>query len=127
MIYSAEVVHLSDDIEEEVILRINGIDITCFASVCPFRISEGATYQVALTPVVFGDYCVCEASEGSDPSLVSVNKGFSYDVIGKLTGGRLDARGIVLEDDILLRDYGYLDQKVVVWRVDRIDVEFLSH
>lgn len=126
MIYFAEVVRLNNDVEEEVVLRINGVDITCFASVCPFPIDERATYRVALTPFVFDGYSVCEVSGESLPSLVRVSSGFAYEVVGKLTGNKLDAGCIVLEDDVLLSEYGYLDGKMVAWKVDRIDAEFIS-
>lgn len=125
MIYSAEIVHLSDDVEEEVALRISGVDITCFANICPFQINEREIYQVALTPVVFDEYSVYEVPRESRPSLVKVGAGFAYEVVGELIGNQLDAGCIVLEDDVLLRDYGYLDGKMVVWKVDRIDAEIL--
>ena len=127
MIYSAEVMRLSNDVEEEVDLRINGVNITCFISICPFQIREHAIYKVALTPFIFDDYFICEASKESVPSLVKVKTDFSYEVIGELTDNRLNAGCIVLEDDILLSDYGYLDGKMVLWMVDRIDVEFISN
>lgn len=37
----------------------------------------------------------------------------------------LEAGGLVFEDEVLQRDFGYLDAKFVGLRVDRIDVEFL--
>lgn len=126
MIYSAEVVRLSNDIEEEVELCINGVNITCFVSVCPFQIHEHAIYKVALTPLIFDDYFICEVPNEKLPSLVKVKTDYSYAVVGELIGNRLDAGCIVLEDDTLLSDYGYLDGKMVLWKVDRIDVEFIS-
>ena len=125
MIYTAEVIRLDDDVEEEVVLRINGVELTCFASVCPYPIEEGATYQVALTPVVFDDYSIREMSADALPTLVKIGGGFAYEVVGELATAQLDAGCISLEDDVLLRDYGYLNGKMVVWKVDRIDVEFL--
>ncbi|ESS47795.1 hypothetical protein L665_03773 [Ralstonia solanacearum SD54] len=38
----------------------------------------------------------------------------------------MDAGGIVFEDDVLLSDFGYLEGKMIAWKIDRIDVEFLS-
>jgi hypothetical protein len=125
MLYFAEVVRLNDEVEEEVVLRINGVEITCFAGACPYQINEGGTYQVALTPMVFADYSICQALKGALSSLTKVGAGLSYEVIGKLVGNHVDAEGIVLEDDVLLRDHGHLDGRMVVWMVGRIDVEFL--
>ncbi|MGE3320500.1 MAG: hypothetical protein AB7I18_14515 [Candidatus Berkiella sp.] len=125
MTYTAEVIRLNDDIEEEVVLRINGVELTCFASVCPYPIVERATYEVALIPVVFDDYSVREMSKDTHTSLVKVGNGFAYELVGELAGGLLDIGCISLEDDVLLRDYGYLNGKIIAWMIDRIDVEFM--
>jgi len=126
MIYLAEVRRLSDDVEEEVVLRINGIELTCFAIVCPYKIEEGVSYQVELTAEVMNDYLVSELDEEVSPSIVQIGDSFSHVITGKLDGNRLDAGGIVLEDDVLLSDFGYLEGKMIAWKVDRIDAEFLS-
>lgn len=126
MNYLAQIKRLSDDVEEEVVLRINGVELTCFATVCPYKIEEGASYQVELTAQAFNDYLVNELGEEASPSIVQVGNSFSHIITGRLNDNRLDAGGIVFEDDMLLSDFGYLEGKIISWRVGRIDAEFLS-
>jgi len=126
MNYTAQIKRLSDDVEEEVVLRINGIELTCFATGCPYKIEEKGSYPVAITAQVLNDYLVKERDEGVDPSILKINNGFSHLITGRLTSNCLDAGGIVFEDDMLLSDFSYLDGKMISWTVDRIDVEFLG-
>jgi hypothetical protein len=126
MIYSAEVVRLGGEVEEEVVLRFNSAEITCFAGICPYQIEVRSTYKVVLTPVIFDDYSVREVSRNTPSSLIRVDESFAYEVVGQLNGRYLDAGCIVLEDEILFRDYGYLQGKQIAWKVGRIDVEFLK-
>ena len=67
MNYLAQIKRLSDDVEEEVVLRINGVELTCFATVCPYKIEEEASYQVELTAQVFNDYLVNELGMRRSP------------------------------------------------------------
>lgn len=126
MIYEALVLRVDDDIEEEVILRIGGIELACFASVCPYNIEVGLSYPVELRPMVFDDYNVSELPDGTPPSIDRVGTGFAYVITGKLSGSCLESGGLVIEDEVLQRDFGYLEGKVIAMKIDRIDVEFLS-
>jgi len=60
------------------------------------------------------------------PSIVQVGDGFYHVIKGVLRGNRLDAGGISFEDDLLLSNFGCLDEKMIAWTVDRIDAEFLA-
>ncbi|MEC4723583.1 hypothetical protein RY831_31075 [Noviherbaspirillum sp. CPCC 100848] len=126
MNYLAQIKRLSDDVEEEVVLRINGLEVTCFATVCPYKIEEGASYQVELTAQVFNEYLVSELDEDASASIVQIGGSFSHVITGRLSGNRLEAGAIVFEDDVLLSDFGYLEGKMIAWKIDRIDAEFLS-
>jgi len=126
MIYEAKVLHLDKDIEEEVVLQIGGIVLTCFACVCPYVIKKYLSYPVELHLVVLGDYVVTELVSNSMPSIVRLGNGFASVVTGKLSGGCLDVGGLIFEDDVLQSDFGYLDGKMVAMKVDRIDAEFLA-
>lgn len=126
MIYIAEVINLNDEIEEEVVLRINDIEITCFVSICLFLIEKHMTYQVQIMPVIFHNYVVYEVPEETKPLIEKEGDSFIYNCIGRLIGNQLDINFIILEDDILLRDFSYLDGKMIAWKVDRIDVEFIT-
>jgi hypothetical protein len=122
--YQAEVVALDEDVEEHVVLSIQGIQLVCFAGVCPYRLQEGASYPVELRLTVLDDYEVTEAEQPS-PGFTRMGDGFGYHVRGKLHDDTIDA-GIVFQDDVLLSDYGFLEGKYVSMKVDRIDVEFLD-
>lgn len=124
MIYQALVLRLNDDIEEEVMLRIDSIEIVCFASVCCYEIEVGLTYPVELYVVVFDDYSVTELPDSTKPSVTRDGNGFAYVISGKLNGNCLESCGLVFEDDVLKRDFGYLEGKMIAMKVDRLDVEF---
>jgi len=125
--YLAQIRHINTDVEGEVLLSINGVDLLCFSYFSlPYQAKDGGNYQVELTPVVFNDYIVNELSEDTLPSVARVGSSFSYEIKGRLHGSRLDAGGIEFEDEILLSDFSHLQGKMISWRVDRIDAEFLS-
>jgi hypothetical protein len=126
MNYLAQIKRLSDDVEE-VVLRINGVELTCFTTACPYKIEEGVSYQVELTAQVFNEYLVSEIAEEASPSIVQIGDSFFHVITGRLSGNRLNASGIVFEDDVLLHDFGYFEGKMIAWKVDRIDAEFLSN
>lgn len=126
MIYQAKVLRLNEDIEEEVELQVGGDKLTCFASVCPYAIEVGLSYPVKLRLVVLDDYAVTELADDSPSSIARVGNGFAYALVGKLGGGCLESGGIIFEDDVLQRDFGYLDGKIIAMKIDRIDAEFLA-
>ena len=125
MNYIVQIKRLSDDVEQEVVLRIKNFKITCFAAACPYKIEEGEFYRVSLTTQVLNDYHIDEVDEEVPSSLVQIGNGFSYIITGRLTNNCLDVDGIFFEDDMLLSNFGYLEGKMITWKVDRIDVEFL--
>jgi len=126
MIFEAQLKQFGGDIEGEVILNVNGRDLTCFSySSLPHDAKQGAYYRVEFTPQVFHEYQVDLREDEVPPSVQQIGKGFSYVMTGRLTGNRLDAGCVVFEDDVLLSDYGYLEGKIVSWKVDRLDAEFL--
>lgn len=126
MIYKALVLRVDDDIEEEVRIRIGDIELACFAGVCPYNIEAGLSYPVELRPVVFGDYSVTELLDGTPASIDRVGTGFAYIITGRLSGSCLESVELVIEDDVLQRDFGYLEGKIIAMKIDRMDVEFLS-
>jgi len=125
MKFKAIVLGLNDDIEEEVLLQIGEWKILCFAGVCPYPIYVGHDYVVNLSLVVLNDYVVSECTSGPQPVIENNGKGFVTHLIGKLLGSRLIIGDIGFEDEIFLRDYGYLNGKFVSIQVDRISAEFL--
>ncbi|MDR9838484.1 hypothetical protein [Herbaspirillum huttiense] len=126
MNYSAQIKYLGDDIEEEVLLRIHDLEITCFVTLCPFRIETGKSYMVELEAQVFDDYFVREISEDCSPGIVRVGSGFTCIIWGRLIDGCLNVGDVIFYDDVLLAEFGQLNGKMVEWEVDRIDVNFVS-
>lgn len=114
---------IDSDIEEQVTLIVNGIEVTCFAGVCPYELEIGNEYPVEFEMNVFDDYSVNQA-DSQDRLVTQIDNGFAYLLSGKLDGNTVDC-GIPFEDDVLLSDFGYLDGKFVTFQVDRVDVEFL--
>jgi hypothetical protein len=123
IIYNAKIKRIHDNVEEEVTLLIQGLELVCFASHCPYPIKEGATYPVSLSLEVLHSYEVTEAKV-SVPSMKRIDQTFSHVVTGKLDGMTLDA-GLVFQDEIFLSDFGYLDGKMISVKIDRIDAEFV--
>lgn len=126
MNYSAQILHLGDDIEEEVLLRIGDLAITCFVTQCPFRVETGKSYVVELEAQIFDDYLIREIKGDCSPSIVRGGSGFSCILRGWLIDGCLDAGDVRFYDGVLLSEFGQLNGKMVEWAVDRIDVSFLS-
>ena len=118
---------IDDIVEEKVSLNINGIELTCFAGICPYEIYAGQQYWVCFELMIPDDYEVVKLENTSDVGFERVGKGsFSYWLKGQLKDGIVDC-GIQFEtDEVLLAEYGDLEGKFVKFRVDRIDVEFLE-
>lgn len=125
MFYSAKLLHLDKNIEEEVVIEVNGERLVCFSNMLPYGVKEGHDYQVEIIPMVFKEYIVKEQEKNVYPSIKRIDDSFSYIVIGKLTGAGLDTGSIIFDDEVLLRDFGYFDGKMVSWEIDRIDVDFI--
>lgn len=53
IIYNAKVLGLNPDIEEEVTLEVNGIELTCFAGMCPYELNIGQEYPVTFEMLDF--------------------------------------------------------------------------
>ncbi|NQE49931.1 hypothetical protein [Herbaspirillum rubrisubalbicans] len=126
MNYLAKLLYLGGDVEEEALLRIRDMEITCFVALCLFNIEEGQSYEVDLNAQIFDEYLVRELDKDSSPGIVRVGRSFSYIIKGRLTEKCLDVGGIRFFDDVLLSEFGHLQGKMIEWKVDRIDAIFLS-
>ncbi|WP_205205192.1 hypothetical protein [Azonexus hydrophilus] len=124
MIYQAKVLHIDENIEEQVTLQIGNAEITCFAYSPFYEVKLGSIYQVDLELLVLNDYTVEEISEGSEPSLSRTGNTFAYVVTGRVNGRYLKSGELTFKDDVLLSDFGYLDGKMVAMKVDRINADF---
>ncbi|MEK9139310.1 MAG: hypothetical protein AAB393_19495 [Bacteroidota bacterium] len=122
-VYLATILDLDDDVEEEVLLRIEGHDIVCFASVAPYALQEGQVCPVILELQVFDQYEVT-ASESAVAGFDRIGHGFGYRITGRLYGDALDA-GIVFHNE-MFRTFGLLQDRFVTVVVNRIDAQFLE-
>ncbi len=115
---------IDDHIEEQVTLVCGDIEVICFASFLDFEIHEGHEYEVAFEMNVFETYSVNQ-SDVKKEMLEQVDDSFVYVLNGKLKGDTVLC-GLPFTDDILLSDFGYLEGEYVRFKVDRIDVDFIS-
>jgi hypothetical protein len=123
--YQARALTLSDIIEDEVDIEILDLQPKCFAGICPYPIEMGKIYPVCLELLVLDSYEVEEASSDVGLSFSRLEEGFAYLVRGRLNGKHLEVGRLIFENEILQRDFGYMDGKYLELRVDRINVEFL--
>ncbi len=124
MIYSALVKDINQEIEGEVTLQVNGFEMVCFSNMPPAMDAIGTVRPIELMPMVFGEYEVKEISALSTPAVERIGDSFSYLVSGKLSAGKVDAGVVSFEDDMLNSEFGYLDGKMITWKIERLDVDF---
>jgi len=119
--YNAQVIHTNENIEEEVTLRVNGYELTCFANICPYEIILSKIY-----PVIFGidDYDVCIQNNSKETNMRRIGDGYAYEIKGKIMFDTIDA-GIQIYDEQLAYDYKYLNNEYVCLNTERLNVEFL--
>lgn len=121
--YDARVQFIGETVEEELVLLIDGYDLTCFASVLPYCIEIGRQYPVTISPFLVDDDYEIEEASASAPAFEKYGNGFQYWIAGQLNGAVLEC-GLEFEDQVLLWDYGHLNGKRIRLKVDRLDVEF---
>ncbi|MBC2284911.1 hypothetical protein [Listeria booriae] len=49
VLLNATIISFNPDIEEEIIVKINEIEATCFIGYCPIKISLGESYPVEIS------------------------------------------------------------------------------
>lgn len=126
--YEALVRGLSPFIEEEVLIEINGIVLTCFAVPWGFSVVEiGKSYRAHIGVTILDDLGMREIAATAN-GFRQIGSSFAYYIQGKFDlDSRILEAGVQIpfdRDEVDLHDYGYLDGKYVEIRVDRIDVEF---
>lgn len=119
--YIAKVIGFNPDIEEEVTLEVDGVELTCFAGVCPYELILGGEYPISFEML---DFEVAEQKKSEDISLKRIGNTYAYELRGMLTAGVIDA-GIKVSDEFLEHNYSYLDGKYIIIKTERLDVEFI--
>ncbi|MFE8646395.1 hypothetical protein ACFX58_15040 [Sphingomonas sp. NCPPB 2930] len=125
MIYKAQVTRLNKEVEEDVDLLIQGVELNCFASICPYRLEPNKIYPIELELIVLDEYRVVELTGIDKPNFIKTGKGFAYEIRGRIVNSYFDAGGLLFKDDVLATEFGYLKGKMVSLTVDRIGVAFL--
>ena len=123
MVYNAFLKSVNLNIEEEVVIVINGIELVGFLSYCPYAIEIGKTYPVSIEITALDEF---EMTRADLPvrEMQRLNQGFAYIIKGVLkTGGVIDS--VIEIKDELLVDYAYFYNEFVEFKVDRLSVSFL--
>jgi hypothetical protein len=108
MIYSSKILHLDDNIEEEAVLLIEGVSLTCFVNVCPYAIKEDQVYPVDLRLWSLEGLELTEALENEPCAISRIGTGFSHSLTGKLNKGRLEVGSLVFEEPEFSNEFQYL-------------------
>jgi hypothetical protein len=124
MIYSVLVEGFSSEIEEEILVRVSDLPLTCFASYLPRELEMGKFYQAEFLPMVFDEYLVEEVFHEA-PSITKEGQSYSYKVVGLLKGDCLCCGELTLCDEVLMTDFGFLEGKLISWKIDRLDIFFV--
>lgn len=123
----AVIIGFNANIEEEVIVEINGVTIACFMPYgLPYQVEVGNRYPSSIEVIALDDIEMQEIQEPKT-GFEAIKSSFAYFVKGKFNAEErtIDAGIKVQIDESYLIDYGYLDGKYVQIRVDRININFL--
>lgn len=126
MHYQAKILELSDMIEEEVVVDINGLKFTGFASVMPYKVELNKTYPVELGLVILDEEEIIELDDLNEKKeLIRIGDSFKYTVFGKIYDDTIDVgHDIRIQDDIF-HDLSYLKNKYIKIKVDRLAIYFI--
>ncbi|WP_077310519.1 hypothetical protein [Terribacillus halophilus] len=125
MTYIAKLIKLNPHIEEEVTLKINDVEFTAFAFVCPYPIELGRSYPISIGFTILDELNIHELNENRK-EIVRLDSSYEYLIRGLLQRNSLDAGIIINDEDEYFSDYPNLIGKQVEIKVDRISVEFLQ-
>lgn len=118
------VCELSDIIEEEVVIKVDGFNIICFANICPYKIEINKEYPADIGFTILDEWNIKEENS-EESNIIHIGNGFKYYLYGRINEDTLEIKNIKFQDDIFLTDYAYLNGKFVSLLVDRITLEFL--
>ncbi len=124
MVYTALVKRLDPQIEEEVIIEIEGIEFTGFAFICPYKIEVGNSYPVSIGFTILNELMIREI-QGEKKEIERIGLGYEYYIRGLLHEDTVDAGLIFTDEDDYFTDYPELMGKYIEIKVDRISIEFI--
>lgn len=124
MLYECKIKKLDNAIEEAVLIEVNGYELYCFISYCPFKIFENKYYEIELSYEILNDYVLDKSN--SNVGFRKIDDSFRYEIIAELKNNCLILPNIQFEEDEYLINYSYLDNCLVALLVDRISVSFIK-
>ena len=124
MLYECKIKKLDNAIEEAVLIEVNGYELYCFISYCPFKIVENKYYEIELSYEILNDYVLDKSN--SNVGFRKIDDSFRYEIIAELKNNCLILPNIQFEEDEYLINYSYLDNCLVALLVDRISVSFIK-
>lgn len=123
MQYEVYVKRIDPHVEEEVDVVIGQMEITVFASICPYQIEIDKRYLADIS-LLFLDDIEIKPSDDQERSVTRHDDLFRHTMKGILMEGGIIDIGIQIENE-LLQNYEYLFGSFVTFNVDRINIEFL--
>ncbi|WP_180114232.1 hypothetical protein [Acinetobacter sp. YH12063] len=122
MSYKIKILSQDEHVEESLWIEVDGKILNVFCSDYNFVFNVNSIYHVELEYEIFNEY-VPEITDNS-PQFRKIDQSFTYEIIGMLNNGNLSVGDIFFKDEILLSEYGYLDNKIISLKVDRIKLYF---
>lgn len=121
---------MSSVVEEEILVVISGLELTCFVTYWACRVEVGKCYSADISILLLDGLNMTEQKCTSNTGFTQRNNSFAYTFCGKFDfdSHTVDA-GLQIkfeEDEFDLHDFAYLDGKYVEFEVDRITVSFLN-
>lgn len=117
-------VFLKSFVEDEAVIEIGDVQVTCLVNSCVNDISEGEKYVVELKIFILDEYLISEEKE----CIEFVNKidgGYKYFIQGYLEGGVLHSCGLKFNEAAFESEYSFLEGKYISILADRIDLNFI--
>lgn len=108
MKYIAQIIECNEDLEFILKIKVRNEILEVFSSSIPSCIDLKKNYLIALEATIFDDYLI-EKTHYSH-QIKQIDNSLRYEIIGYLKEGKIDVNGLIFEDDILNRDFFYLDK-----------------
>ena len=122
MKYIAQIIECNEDLEFILKIKVRNEILEVFSSSIPSCIDLKKNYLIALEATILDDYIIEEVNYPHQ--IKQIDNSLRYEIIGYLKEGKIDVNGLIFEDDILNRDFFYLDNNTVKWTIDRINADF---
>ncbi|MDR2940783.1 MAG: hypothetical protein LBV08_10785 [Clostridiales bacterium] len=128
MTYSVQVKGFNKNIEEEILVQIDNVRLSCFVTNWGIDIEVNKFYDADIGVTILDDLKIYQQTDHI-VGFEQINDTFAYFIYGKFDfDSRTIDAGAVIEfdqDEVDLSDYSYLDGKYISAKVDRITLAFV--